>query len=153
MSDSVLEFEAAADCLLPMGITSASNCHLNHLNSANRESSGENVAEKYNVGRAKQDDFAAKSFQKAAAAQKAGKFVEEIVPVKTKIVDPKTDEEVEIVVKEDDGIRDGVTAESLGKLKPVFSKTGATHAGNASQVRLYDLSTLPDLAHPAATDL
>ncbi|KAL8281222.1 hypothetical protein RQP46_006256 [Phenoliferia psychrophenolica] len=116
MSDKVLDFEPAADCLLPMGITS------------------ENVAEKYNVTRAMQDSFAAKSFQKAAAAQKAGKFVEEIVPVKTMITDPKTGDEVEILVKEDDGIRDGVTAESLGKLKPVFSKTGATHAGNASQI-------------------
>ncbi|KAK4699595.1 acetyl-CoA acyltransferase 1, partial [Phenoliferia sp. Uapishka_3] len=116
MSDSVLAVQSAADCLLPMGITS------------------ENVAEKYHITREKQDDFAAKSFQKAAAAQKAGKFVEEIVPVKTKVTDPKSGDEVEVTVKEDDGIRDGVTKESLGKLKPVFSKTGATHAGNASQI-------------------
>lgn len=56
------------------------------------------------------------------------------MPVKTKWVDPKSDEEKEITVTEDDGIRDGVTKESLSKLKPVFSKTGSTHAGNASQV-------------------
>ncbi|ORY88657.1 Thiolase, N-terminal domain-domain-containing protein [Leucosporidium creatinivorum] len=116
MSESVLECEAAADCLLPMGITS------------------ENVAEKYNVSRAKQDDFAAKSFQKAAKAQKDGKFKAEIVPVTTKITDPKSGDETTITVDQDDGIRDGVTAESLGKLKPVFSKTGSTHAGNASQI-------------------
>lgn len=96
---------------------------------------GENVAEKYNVTRQKQDEFAAKSFQKAVKAQKAGNFREEIVPVTTKVVDPKTGEETEITVTEDDGIRDGVTVESLSKLKPVFSKTGSTHAGNASQVR------------------
>ncbi|GAA5901648.1 uncharacterized protein JCM6883_000351 [Sporobolomyces salmoneus] len=115
-SETVLENEAAADCLLPMGITS------------------ENVAAEYNVSRDAQDAFAATSFQRAAAAQKAGKFDSEIVPVKTKIVDPKTGDEHEIVVSKDDGIRDGVTKESLSKLKPVFSKTGSTHAGNASQV-------------------
>ncbi|GAA5951114.1 hypothetical protein JCM3765_002389 [Sporobolomyces pararoseus] len=115
-SESVLENQQAADCLLPMGITS------------------ENVAAEYKVTRDAQDAFAAKSFQKAAAAQKAGKFQSEIVPVKTKVVDPKSGEEHEITVSEDDGIREGVTKESLGKLKPVFSKTGSTHAGNASQV-------------------
>ncbi|GAA5839225.1 hypothetical protein JCM5353_008542 [Sporobolomyces roseus] len=115
-SESVLENEGAADCLLPMGITS------------------ENVAAQYNVTRDAQDAFAAASFQKAAAAQKAGKFKDEIVPVKTKVTDPKTGDEHEITVSEDDGIRAGVTKESLSKLKPVFSKTGSTHAGNASQV-------------------
>ncbi|GAA5856440.1 hypothetical protein JCM8547_008746 [Rhodosporidiobolus lusitaniae] len=115
-SDAVLETPEAADCLLPMGITS------------------ENVAATYKISRDAQDAFAAQSFQRAVAAQKAGKFHAEIVPVKVKITDPKTDEEREIVVDKDDGIRDGVTKESLGKLKPVFSKTGSTHAGNASQV-------------------
>ncbi|KAM0787093.1 hypothetical protein ACM66B_006351 [Microbotryomycetes sp. NB124-2] len=116
MSETVMENEQAADCLLPMGITS------------------ENVASKYGITREQQDDFAAKSFQKAAAANKAGKFKDEIVPVTVKVIDPKTDEEKEVTVTEDEGIRDGVTKESLGKLKPVFSKTGSTHAGNASQV-------------------
>ncbi|GAA6041197.1 hypothetical protein JCM8097_008338 [Rhodosporidiobolus ruineniae] len=115
-SEKVMECQAAADCLLPMGITS------------------ENVAATYKVSRDAQDAFAAESFQRAAAAQKAGKFKDEIVPVKVKVTDPKTDEEHDIVVDQDDGIRPGVTKESLGKLKPVFSKTGSTHAGNASQV-------------------
>ncbi|SCZ96392.1 BZ3500_MvSof-1268-A1-R1_Chr8-2g10164 [Microbotryum saponariae] len=115
-SDKILEHEPSADCLVPMGITS------------------ENVAAKYNVTRQAQDEFAAKSFQKAAAAQKAGKFDSEIVPVTVQVTDPKTGEETTVTVTKDDGIRDGVTAESLGKLKPVFSKTGSTHAGNASQV-------------------
>ncbi|KAF9049181.1 acetyl-CoA acetyl transferase [Panaeolus papilionaceus] len=115
-ADELLENKDAEDCLLPMGITS------------------ENVAKEYGITRAVQDAFAAKSFQKAAAANKAGKFKAEIVPIKTKIVDPKTEKEHEIVVDQDDGIRDGVTAESLAKLKPAFAKDGATHAGNASQV-------------------
>jgi acetyl-CoA acyltransferase 1 len=94
----------------------------------------ENVAKQFNVTREVQDAFAAKSFAKASAAQKAGYFKSEIVPVHTKKVDPKTEEESAVVVDSDDGIRDGVTAESLSKLKPAFSKTGTTHAGNASQV-------------------
>jgi acetyl-CoA acyltransferase 1 len=115
-SDTVLSSREAEDCLIPMGITS------------------ENVAQDFGISREVQDKFAAHSFQKAAAAQKAGKFKDEIVPIKVKITDPKTGEEREIVVDADDGIRDGVTAESLGKLKPAFTKTGSTHAGNASQI-------------------
>ena len=115
-SEKVLACQEAEDCLIPMGITS------------------ENVAAEYNITRAVQDDFAAKSFQKAAAAQKAGKFKDEIVPIRVKIIDPKTEKEHEIVVDADDGIRDGVTAQSLAKLKPAFAANGTTHAGNASQV-------------------
>ncbi|KIR31004.1 acetyl-CoA acyltransferase [Cryptococcus deuterogattii LA55] len=116
MSDEVLSNPEAADCLTPMGITS------------------ENVAKQYNISRDVQDTFAANSFGKAAAAQKAGKFKEEIVPVKVRWTDPKTNEEKEIIVDSDEGIREGVTAESLAKLKPAFAKDGSTHAGNASQV-------------------
>ncbi|KIL56893.1 hypothetical protein M378DRAFT_16666 [Amanita muscaria Koide BX008] len=115
-ADELLENKEAEDCLLPMGITS------------------ENVAKDFGITREAQDRFAVASFQKAAAALKAGKFRAEIVPIKTKIVDPKTEKEVEIVVDADDGIRDGVTYESLAKLKPAFAKDGTTHAGNASQV-------------------
>jgi acetyl-CoA acyltransferase 1 len=116
ISDEVLENQDAEDCLLPMGITS------------------ENVAKDYGITRKTQDEFAAKSFQKAAAANKAGKFKAEIVPIPAKFIDPKTEKVHEIIVDQDDGIRDGVTAESLGKLRPAFSKDGSTHAGNASQV-------------------
>lgn len=115
-SEEILKTQEAQDCLIPMGITS------------------ENVAEMYNISRAAQDAFAAHSFQKAAAAQKAGKFKAEIVPLPAKYVDPKTEAESTIIVDSDDGIRDGVTAESLAKLKPAFKKDGSTHAGNASQV-------------------
>jgi acetyl-CoA acyltransferase 1 len=116
VSDEVLENQDAEDCLLPMGITS------------------ENVAADYNIPRSYQDAFSAKSFQKAAAANKAGKFKDEIVPILAKWIDPKTEEVKEVLVNEDDGIRDGVTAESLAKIKPAFKKDGVTHAGNASQV-------------------
>uniref|UniRef100_A0A0E0EYM4 acetyl-CoA C-acyltransferase n=1 Tax=Oryza meridionalis TaxID=40149 RepID=A0A0E0EYM4_9ORYZ len=74
------------------------------------------------------------SHRKAAAAAASGKFKEEIVPVHTKIVDPKTGEEKEIVVSADDGIRPGTSLAVLSKLKPAFSKDGTTTAGNASQV-------------------
>jgi acetyl-CoA acyltransferase 1 len=110
-SDEVLTNQDAEDCLMPMGITS------------------ENVAKDYNITRQAQDEFAAKSFQKAAAADKAGKFKAEIIPIKTKIIDPKTEKELEIIVDRDDGIRGGVTSESLSKLKPAFAKDGSTHAG------------------------
>lgn len=116
MSEVVMSNQESADCLIPMGITS------------------ENVAAQYHVTRDEQDAFAAESFSRAAAAQKAGKFKSEIVPVKTKITDPKTEKEHDVVIDADDGIREGVTKESLAKLKPAFSKTGSTHAGNASQV-------------------
>ncbi|KAF8597645.1 thiolase [Ceratobasidium sp. AG-I] len=115
-SEAVISNQESADCLIPMGITS------------------ENVAAEFKISRETQDAFAAHSFAKAAAAQKAGNFRSEIVPVKTKWVDPKTEEEKVVVVDKDDGVREGVTKESLSKLKPAFSKTGATHAGNASQV-------------------
>lgn len=111
MSDAVMENEEAADCMLPMGITS------------------ENVAKEHNVTREKQDAFAAESFRRASEAQKAGKFKSEIVPIK--YVD---DDGNERSVVEDDGIRGGVTKESLAKLKPAFAADGCTHAGNASQV-------------------
>jgi len=116
ISEEVSSNPEAADCLLPMGITS------------------ENVAKQFGITRAAQDKFAARSYNLADAAQKAGKFKDEIVPVRTKFVDPKSGDEKIITVTEDDGIRSGVTAESLSKVKPAFAKDGTTHAGNASQV-------------------
>ncbi|KAL0955480.1 hypothetical protein HGRIS_001720 [Hohenbuehelia grisea] len=115
-SPSVLSNAEARDCLIPMGITS------------------ENVAEDYGITRQVQDKFAATSYQKAAAAQKAGKFKDEIVPVSVKVADPKSGSERTVVIDTDEGIRDGVTAESLAKLKPAFKSNGASHAGNSSQV-------------------
>lgn len=115
ISDDVSAFKPAADCLMPMGITS------------------ENVASEFKVSRAKQDQFSASSHQKAARAQAQGLFDEEIVSVKVKVVD-KNGSAQEVVVTKDDGIRPDTTPESLAKLKPAFSATGTTTAGNASQV-------------------
>ena len=88
----------------------------------------ENVAEKYGITREMQDEFSAWSQQKCEAAQKAGKFDEEIVPgpvkVKKEVVEFKVDEFP----------RQGVTAEGLAKLKPAFKKDGTVTAANASGI-------------------
>jgi acetyl-CoA acyltransferase 1 len=94
----------------------------------------EDMAKARNVSRTSQDAFAAKSYQKAIAAQKAGLFDQEIIPVTVKYTNPKTDEEKTITVTMDDGVREGITAESLAKIRPAFAKDGSIHAGNASQV-------------------
>ncbi|WP_079419849.1 acetyl-CoA C-acetyltransferase [Thiomonas intermedia] len=87
----------------------------------------ENVAKKYGVTREMQDAFAAASQNKAEAAQKAGRFADEIVPVMLpqKKGDP-------MAFATDEFVRHGVTAESLGGLRPAFDKTGSVTAGNAS---------------------
>jgi acetyl-CoA C-acetyltransferase len=88
----------------------------------------ENVAKKWSVTRADQDAFAAASQQKAEAAQKAGRFKDEIVPIT--IPSKKGD----IVFDADEYPRHGTTAESLAGLKPAFDKGGTVTAGNASGI-------------------
>lgn len=94
----------------------------------------EKMAKEREISRAVQDAFAASSYKKAVEAQKKGLFDEEIAPLKVKWTDPKTEEEKEITVSRDDGVREGMTADSLGKIKAAFSKEGTIHAGNASQI-------------------
>ena len=86
----------------------------------------ENVATKWQLTREEQDEFALASQNKAEAAQKAGKFKDEIVPfvIKTRKGD--------VVVDSDEYIRHGATIEAMQKLKPAFSKDGTVTAGNAS---------------------
>lgn len=86
----------------------------------------ENVATKWQLTREEQDEFALASQNKAEAAQKAGKFKDEIVPfvIKTRKGD--------VVVDSDEYIRQGATIEAMQKLKPAFSKDGTVTAGNAS---------------------
>ncbi|PIN22756.1 hypothetical protein CDL12_04517 [Handroanthus impetiginosus] len=74
------------------------------------------------------------SHQRAAAASASGKFKDEIIPVFTKIVDPKTGEAKPVTISVDDGIRPNTNMRDLAKLKPAFKKNGTTTAGNASQV-------------------
>jgi acetyl-CoA C-acetyltransferase len=82
-----------------------------------------------NLTRAEQDEFAAQSHQKAAAAWKNGVFDEEVVPVS--IPQRKGDP---LVVSTDEGVRGETTAESLGKLRAAFSKDGTITAGSSSQI-------------------
>lgn len=109
------------DCVMPMGLTS------------------ENVAERYGVERAIQDQVAAESHVRAARAREAGWFDSQIVPVTTRFQDvdkqgQAVGEARQITVAHDDGIRAGVTAESLAKLKPAFKPDGKSTAGNSSQI-------------------
>ncbi|MBW0147405.1 acetyl-CoA C-acetyltransferase [Marinobacter arenosus] len=89
----------------------------------------ENIVEKYGISREEQDEFAAASQQKAVAAREAGYFDGQIVPVS--IPQRKGDP---IVVSKDEGPRDGVTGDGLGKLRPAFKKDGTVTAGNASSL-------------------
>ncbi|KAJ7594240.1 Thiolase, N-terminal domain-containing protein [Mycena floridula] len=107
IAEETLANQDAVDCMIPMGITS------------------ENVAADFGITRLQQDQFSADSTAKASAAQKAGYFKSEIVPMK--LADGR-------VIDSDDGIRAGTTVEVLSKLKPAFSDEGSTTAGNASQV-------------------
>jgi acetyl-CoA C-acetyltransferase len=88
----------------------------------------ENVAAKWQISREEQDKFALGSQNKAEAAQKAGKFKDEIVPVT--IETRKGD----VVVDQDEYIRAGTTLEALAKLRPAFAKDGTVTAGNASGI-------------------
>ncbi|MYM69351.1 acetyl-CoA C-acyltransferase [Pseudoduganella sp. FT55W] len=86
----------------------------------------ENVAKKYEISRAEQDEFALQSQLKAEAAQKAGKFKDEILPLE--IVQKKGS----IVFDSDEYIKPGSTLEGLAGLRPAFAKDGTVTAGNAS---------------------
>lgn len=107
----------AQDCTQPMGQTS------------------ENVGRDFNISREAQDKYAAESYQRAERAQKAGWFEDEIVPITTTIIDPKTNEEKKITVVKDEGPRWGTTVESLSKVRPAFPQYGdKSTGGNSSQV-------------------
>src|SRR5579871_3518507 len=88
----------------------------------------ENVAREHQITREQQDRFAVASQNKAEAAQKAGKFKDEIVPVTVK------ERKGERVVSDDEYIRDGVTYESVAGLRAAFAKDGSVTAGNASGI-------------------
>jgi len=88
----------------------------------------ENVAEQWQISREQQDEFAVASQNKAEAAQKAGKFKDEIVPVTV------SSRKGDIVVEDDEYIRHGATLENMQKLRPAFAKDGSVTAGNASGI-------------------
>jgi acetyl-CoA C-acetyltransferase len=87
------------------------------------------LADEYNISRTEQDEFAALSQNRTEVARKRGAFVEEIVPVSA-----ADDRGRDVIVQEDEHPRDGVTADKLAKLKPVFRKEGTVTAGNASGI-------------------
>jgi len=89
----------------------------------------ENVAERYGVSRADQDEFAVRSHRKAAAAWQAGKFAGEVVPV---TVPPAHKRDTEKTVERDECIRPDSSVEVLARLRPVFKEGGTVTAGNAS---------------------
>src|ERR1700744_207325 len=88
----------------------------------------ENVAKQWQITRQQQDEFAVKSQNKAEAAQKAGKFKDEITPVTIKT--RKSD----VVVVADEYPKHGTTLEAVGKLRPAFDKEGSVTAGSASGI-------------------
>jgi acetyl-CoA acyltransferase 1 len=105
----------ARECLMAMGLTS------------------ENVAEKYNIGRERQDEFAAQSQQRAEAAQKDGRLAGDIEPITVRWIE-EDGTKSEKFVEFDEGVRPGTTAEKLAKLKPAFKANGTSTGGNSSQV-------------------
>jgi acetyl-CoA C-acetyltransferase len=88
----------------------------------------ENVAQRWQITREQQDEFAARSQQKAEAAMKAGRFKDEIVPVTIKT------RKGDVVVDTDEHPKHGTTVETLKKLRPAFDKNGTVTAGNASGI-------------------
>ena len=88
----------------------------------------ENVAKKFNVSRAEQDEFAVASQNKAEAAQKAGKFKDEILPLEI------PSKKGAIVFDSDEYVKAGTTLEALSSLRPAFNKEGTVTAGNASGI-------------------
>ncbi len=96
----------------------------------------EQVAQRYGVSREEQDALAVRSHERASAAILAGKFKEEIVPVK--VTNKSLSDEGKLLAKEfifdtDEGVRSGTTIEILSKLKPAFHVQGSVTAGNSSQ--------------------
>src|SRR6476660_2646425 len=98
------------------------------FNVYNMGNTAENVARQYQITRSQQDEFAVGSQNKAEAAQKAGKFTDEIVPVTIKT------RKGDVVVDADEYPKHGTTLDAIAKLRPAFAKDGTVTAGNASGI-------------------
>lgn len=98
------------------------------FNNYHMGTTAENVARQWQISREDQDNFAVASQNKAEAAKKAGKFKDEIVAVTVK------GRKGDVIVEEDEYIREGATLESVAKLRPAFDKAGTVTAGNASGI-------------------
>jgi acetyl-CoA C-acetyltransferase len=106
----------------------------------------ENVAKQWQITRQQQDEFAAASQQKAEAAQKAGKFKDEIIPFTIK------GRKGDIIVDKDEYIKAGVTAEGIAGLRPAFQKDGTVTAANASGINDGAAAVVLMLASQAAKE-
>ncbi|KAJ9121700.1 hypothetical protein QFC22_002320 [Naganishia vaughanmartiniae] len=121
-SEAIRNHAASVDCAKPMGWTS------------------EMLALDYDVSREKQDTYGLVSHTRASAAQKSGKFKDEIVPLRTTVLvdpkDPSNTAREEITVHEDDGIRHGLTMDKMRTAKPAFKDYGEARSTgpNSSQV-------------------
>jgi len=109
------------DCMIKDGLWDAFNGY--HMGVT-----AENVAKQWQLGRDEQDAFAVASQNKAEAAQKAGRFADEIAPVTVK------SRKRETVVEHDEYIRHGATIENMAKLRPAFDREGTVTAANASGI-------------------
>ncbi|AJY44728.1 acetyl-CoA C-acetyltransferase [Martelella endophytica] len=112
---------ALVDTMLKDGLTDAFYGY--HMGTT-----AENIAERFEITRAMQDEYAARSQNRAEAARAEGRFAEEIEPVTV------MQRKAEHVVDQDEGIREGVTAEGLERLRPAFMDGGTVTAGNASGI-------------------
>lgn len=131
--------------MLPMGgynVSPNTTLVANHADTyLNMGLTAENLVERYGISRAEADGFAVESHRKAAAAQDAGHFREEIVPLMVVNRDLEYDEKgrgrvrtVETVFATDEGVRRDTTLEGLARLRPVFRQNGTVTAGNSSQM-------------------
>jgi len=139
-----------ADCIIAGGVESMSKIPMGGLKtSPNPELmekipgyylsmglTAEKVAEKYGIKREDQDKFAYESHMKAWKATQEGRFKDEIVPVKTRVIKYENGEQKieEITLDYDEGIRPDTSIEALSKLKPAFKQGGTVTAGNSSQM-------------------
>ncbi|WP_129690062.1 acetyl-CoA C-acetyltransferase [Gottfriedia acidiceleris] len=139
-SEAIIAGGAESMSLLPMG------GHVARLNSRLVETApeyymgmghtAEQVANRYGISREDQDAFAVRSHQRAAAAIKEGRFVDEIVPVDVTLRSVNSNnklEEKNFTFSQDEGVREGTSSEILAKLRPAFNVRGSVTAGNSSQ--------------------
>ncbi|MUL66743.1 acetyl-CoA acetyltransferase [Mycobacterium sp. CBMA 234] len=120
----------------PMGSSLANGGHpypeafrARYTETPNQGTGAEMMAEKWGLSRTQLDEFSLRSHEKAAAAQDAGAFKDQIVAIKVTDADGNAN-----YVTEDGGIRRGGTVESMAAIKPAFKEDGVIHAGNSSQI-------------------
>jgi len=140
MADCIIAGGAESMSMVPlMGFKTVLNYSITKENPDYYTSMGltaEEVSKQFGISRAEQDQFSFESHRKAAAAWKAKKFDEEVVPItiqETYVDETMKKKTREFIVKTDEGIREDTTLEGLAKLKPVFAQGGTVTAGNASQ--------------------